>query len=363
MKRRIIFFTLFLTFLASDLGAQVEVKALFIGNNKGGTVSIIDTRKLEIIETLDIAPDRNEKHKQSFINRYVNRKLGPKYVDDIDILPDGKTLVISRPFFSDIAAFDLNSKKMIWKLKLKYRPDHQVMTKDGKYLFVSLLTAKKGVKIDLENQEIMGYYKTGIRPHSIVLNKDESKLYNGSLKGNDMVVIDSKSLEELDRLPFPAGVRPFKLSKDETSIYAQQSFCHCLIEYSISEKKVLRQIDLPIADFAKDLPLEEYPFEAAHHGIGLAKNGSYISLAATVSNYVAIYTFPELEEVKILETGKEPSWITDGFQGDLFFVSARKSDKVYAYSYSQRILIKEFEVGDYPQRMTKGIWLREKVPY
>jgi len=363
MRYKIILTFLLLPVLSPLLWAQSKVEALFVGNNKGGTVSIIDTRELEIIETLDIAPDRNEQHKQSLINRYVNRKLGPKYVDDIDILPDGKTMVISRPFFSDIAAFDLNSGRMIWKIKLKYRPDHQVMTSDGKYLFVSLLTATKGVKIDLDKQEILGYYKTGRRPHSIVLNEDESKLYNGSLKGNDMVIIDTESLEELDRLPFPAGVRPFKISKDETSIFAQQSFCHCLIEYSVSEKKVLRQIDLPIPDFVKDIPLDEYPFEAAHHGIGLAKNGKYISLAGTVSNYVAIYSFPELEEVKILQTGKEPSWITDSFEGDLFFVSARKSDKVYAYSYSQQMLIKEFEVGDYPQRMARGIWLREKVSY
>lgn len=54
-------------------------------------------------------------------------------------------------------------------------------------------------------------------------------------------------------------------------LFAQHSFCHCLIEYSISEKKVLRQIDLVVPDFVENIPLEEYPFEAAHHGIGLAK--------------------------------------------------------------------------------------------
>ncbi|MEM8887888.1 MAG: hypothetical protein AAGD28_07865 [Bacteroidota bacterium] len=359
MKNRILVFCLFIFFATSYTQAQEEVKAIFVGNNQGGTVSIIDSRSLEIVKTIDIIPDRNEKHKQSITNKYINRILGPKYVDDIDILPDGKRMVNSRPFFSDVALFDLNSGEMIWKLKLKHRPDHQVMTKDGKSLFVSLLAAKKGVKIDLEKKEVAGYYKTGSRPHSIVLNEDDSKLYNGSLKGNDIVIIDTKTLDELDRLPFPAGVRPFKLSPDESTIYAQLSYCHCLVEYKVSEKKVVRQIDLPIPEEVKGIELKDYPFQAAHHGIGLSKNGKYISLAGTISNYVGIYTFPELEKVKVLETGIEPSWITDSFEGDIFFVSARKSNKVYAYSYSQQMLIKEFELGDYPQRMVRGTWKRD----
>ena len=115
--------------------------AILVGNNKGGTVSIIDSRTLEVIKTIDVAPDRNEPRKQGLLNRYVNRKLGPKYVDDIDVLPDGRTMIISRPFFADISAFDLSTGSMIWSLFLKKRPDHQVMTSDGKYLFVSLLAA------------------------------------------------------------------------------------------------------------------------------------------------------------------------------------------------------------------------------
>ena len=350
---------LFFTFFCvSSLLGQESIMALFVGNNKGGTVSVIDAEKLQVEKTIDIAPERNDKSKQTFVNRYVNRKLGPKYVDDIDILPNGTTMVISRPFFMDIAAFDINTGQQLWKLFLNKRPDHQVMTKDGKYLFVSLLTSKKGVKIDLENRKIVGYYKTGRRPHSIVLNEDETTVYNGSLKGNDIVLIDTESLEQKEQLAFPAGVRPFKISEQETYIYAQQSFCHCIVEYSISEKKVIREIALPVPDFVSDIPLEDYPFEAAHHGIGFDKDKTLMSIAGTVSNYVAILSFPELEVLKTFEAGKEPSWITDGFKGELFFVSSRGTDSVFVFSYKTQSLMKEIKVGSYPQRMARGLWVK-----
>ena len=84
-----------------------------------------------------------------------------------------------------------------------------------------------------------------------------------------------------------------------------------------------------------------------------------MSIAATVSNYVAILSFPDLKLLKQFEVGIEPSWITDGFDGDTFFVSSRGSDSVFVFSYSCQELIKEIPVGEYPQRMTRGIWWKD----
>lgn len=359
MKNLILF--LFCTILyISGFSQHTPVEVILVGNNKGGTVSIIDANSHEVLSTIDIAPDKaaQKKKKQSLINRYVNRKLGYKYVDDLDVLPDGTTMVISRPCYADIAAFDLNSHELLWVLPLKKRPDHQVMTKDGKYLFVSLLLNQKSYKIDLEKKEIVGSYKTGRRPHSIVLNEDESLVYNGSLKGNDIVVVDTKTLEQRDHLPFSAGVRPFKITSDQKYIYSQLSYFHGLVKYDVEKKQVVKTLDLPVPEFVKEIKLKDYPFEAAHHGIGLSKDGQWMSLAGTISNYVAFVKLDELEFVKTLDAGVEPSWITDGFDGDTFFVSARKTDEVYVFSYSQQKMLKVIKVGSYPQRMTSAIWQR-----
>ncbi len=337
------------------------IPAIFVGNNKGGTVSIIDATSLEVIKTINIIPDKAQQSKirQRFLNRYVNKKLGSKCVDDLDILPDGQTMIISRPVYADIAAFDLNSSELLWTISLKQRPDHQVLTKDGRFLFVSMLTNKKGIKIDLEKRKVVGDYKTGRRPHSIVLNEAETKVYNGSLESDNIVVINTKTLQKEKELTFPNGVRPFKIMPDEQTIYAQLSFFHGLIEYDVKKGKEIRRVELPIPEFVKSIPLADYPFDAAHHGIGISKNKHFISVAGTVSNYVAILSFPDLQLLKTLDAGVEPSWITNGFEDDLFFVSARKSDKVFVYSYEKQALVKEIEVGDYPQRMTKALWVKE----
>ncbi|MEM6726204.1 MAG: hypothetical protein AAF598_19325 [Bacteroidota bacterium] len=350
-------------FLCLNLNAQAQstdIEAIFVGNNKGGSISIIDANTLEVIDELNIIPDKEaqENKRQTWINGYVNRKLGAKYVDDMDVLPDGQTIVVSRPAYADIAAFNLNTKELLWTIPLKKRPDHQVMTKDGKYLFVSMLLNSEGLKIDLEKQKVVGSYKTGKRPHSIVLNSDESLVYNGSLKGNNIVVVDTKTLEQKGELPFPEGVRPFKISDDETTIYAQLSYCHCLAEYDLEQQAVVRRVDLPVPEFVESIPLDDYPFDAAHHGIGLSDDRQLISIAGTISNYVAILSFPEMDLLAYHETGIEPSWITNGFDGDTFFVSSRKDDTVYVFSYHTLEKLKAIPVGAYPQRMTRAVWCR-----
>lgn len=71
-------------------------------------------------------------------------------------------------------------------------------------------------------------------------------------------------------------------------------------------------------------------------------------IAGTISNYVAFVKLDNLEFVKTLDAGVEPSWSTDGFDGDTFFVSARKTDEVYVFSYSLQKMLKVIKVGSYP---------------
>ncbi|MEM1123101.1 MAG: hypothetical protein AAGJ18_21845 [Bacteroidota bacterium] len=337
------------------------IPAILVGNNKGGTVSIINAETLEVIDSIDCKPDWEEysKNPVSPENQYLNKLLGIKYVDDLDVMPDGNTLLISRPVFNDVAAFDLTTKELLWNVDLGMRPDHQVMTKDGKFLFVSMLANSQGLKVDLEKREVVGNYRTGEGPHSIVLNHDESLLYSASLTDPMTMVVDPVTLETKDSLIFSEGVRPFKITDDNKRIITQLSYYHGLVEYDIEQKQMIREIKLPIPDFVRELPKENYPFMAAHHGISIAPKRNFISSVGTVSNYVAILSYPDMELLKTLDAGVQPSWATNGFDDDTFFVSARGNNMVYAYSYSKQELLKEIPVGKYPQRMTRAV-LKEK---
>ncbi len=340
-----------------DKQKERTVKAILVANNKGGTVSVIDAHSLDVIDEIDVIPDVEAQNKKSISlkNRFLNYKIGIKYADDIDVLPDSQTLIVSRPVFDDIAALDLNTHELLWTLDIGKRPDHQVMTKDGKFLFVSLLADSEGVKIDLDKQEIVGFYQTGEGPHSIVFNHDESLLYNGSLRDPIIVVVNPKTLDVIDTLYFNEGVRPFKITDDNQRILTQLSYYHGLVEYDILQKTVLRKIPLPIPDFVREIPKDNYPFMAAHHGISISPDRKYIASVGTVSNYVAFLTYPELKIIKTLDAGVEPSWATNGFDGDLFFVSVRGNNIVKVYSYSKQELVKTITVGDYPQRMTRAV--------
>lgn len=74
---------------------------------------------------------------------------------------------------------------------------------------------------------------------------------------------------------------------------------------------------------------------------------------------VSVINADTLEVLQVFETGIEPSWITNGFDSDTFFVSARGTDNVFVFSYGQQELLEKIEVGDFPQTMAKGTWLKK----
>ena len=114
-----------------DTLAKTEV--LLVGNSVDGTVSFIDTNTFENLGIVDIYPDRNRmnffiyanpvravaynvvKYKQ--LLHHFEPGGGNRFVDDIFLSPNGRTLYVSRANLGDVAAFDLTKPDhpMIWR--------------------------------------------------------------------------------------------------------------------------------------------------------------------------------------------------------------------------------------------------------
>ena len=83
----------------------------------------------------------------------------------------------------------------------------------------------------------------------------------------------------------------------------------------------------------------------------LTPDDKHLCVAATVEGYLGILSVPELELLKTIPVGEEPSWVITSLDGKYCYVSARKSDTVSIISIAGRREVKRLPVGDYPQRM------------
>ncbi|GAA0807788.1 YncE family protein [Spirilliplanes yamanashiensis] len=359
---------------AAPTPSQAATRDLvLVGNNNDGTVSFVDATTFATLFELDVKPDLAQRLAEMSVTEraaYEIVKLqmgGDKFVDDMAVSPDGRTLYASRSNLADVAAFDIASRRLLWRTRVEgIRADHVVLSRDGARLFISAVTAKKVHAVDTATGRITGSFPTGDYPHGMELSPDGSRLYNGSigtvplpdwldgLKGaRVLTVVDPQSLRVLDTINLGGnrGIRPFQVTPDGRKIYAQLSFLHGLVEYDLDQRRITRQIDLPKRGGGLTMPTADYPNDSAHHGLSLTRDGRKLCAAATVSDYVAILSAPALTVDRLIDVGDQPYWTTTSRDGRYCFVSNSLDDTLSVISYDTATEVARVPVGDYPQRL------------
>ncbi|MFB3069996.1 MAG: YncE family protein [Gemmatimonadales bacterium] len=315
-----------------------EQELLYVGNNHGGTVSVISVPDYEVIGEFDALPD------------IADRQTWPaaEHVDDLVAPESGEVLYLSRPRTRDLAAFSTETEELLWRLPVPGVPDHMALSMDGKILYLAISNEYMVVVINLEKREIIGQIPTGPQPHCVHLSPDGSRIYIGSLVGDEMVIADAKTFEVLRAIQFENGVRPFVLTPDEKKAYIQISKLHGFVELDLETDRISKTVLLPNPD---NVPAQKAYPHTAHHGLALSPDYRFLTAVATVEGYTAILSVPDLDVLGTVPTGKEPSWVINSLDGKHVYVSGRKSNDVFVISIEDQRLLKRIKVGDYPQRM------------
>jgi YVTN family beta-propeller protein len=348
--------------IASQAAAR---PVLFVGHARDGVVSVLDGHSFKRLGTLDVTPDGKtpQDPAQALVYPALVQANGVNYVQGLAASPDGRILYVSRGFLGDVAAFEVATGKLLWRLQIGgFRADHLGLAPDGQRLFVSALTDNKVQVIDTGTRSFAGEFPTGDWPHVIDFSPDGRYVYNGSL-GNQLLpedqegkrqltVADAKTLEVVRTIPFDAGVRPFVLTGNGKRMYVQLSFFNGFQEINPLTGKTLRTKLLPLAGPGKDLARADYPNEAAHHGIAISGDGKTICAAGTISNYVALVDRRTLKNRKIIRVGAEPAEAETSQDGRYCVVASRGDRRIFVISYKRRRVVKRISTPPRPQEMT-----------
>jgi hypothetical protein len=368
------------------------LSVLYVGNNWDGTASVVDPVRLKVVAKINIVPDLNERlaeiqadpARQGYFLA-IRELVGEGHdqlVDDMFSSHDGRFLYVSRPSLADVVAFDLRTRKIVWRTRVDgYRADHMAISPDGARLLVSASTARVIDVIATPSGKIVGRIESGDQPHESNFSKDGRLIYHASigsvytpadnpmldaLKGDRWFeIIDAKTLKVVKRLNmgqklaeagYPnmsAAVRPMALAPDQRLVYFQVSFFHGFVEYDLQQDKVLRLANLPLSEKAKATPREQYLLDSAHHGLAINPAGTKLCAAGTMSDYAAIVHRDDFS-YKLAAFGDKPYWATNSGDGRYCFVSFSGNDLVSAISYGREREVARIPVGDHPQRMRMG---------
>jgi YVTN family beta-propeller protein len=359
-----------LVLLAASASAHARPVAL-VGNFKDGTVTLIDESSLKVLGTLDVTPDGKTPRDpvQALIYPALVQSKGVNYAQGLALSPDGRTLYVSRGYLGDVAAFDLASRRLLWRLQVDgVRADHVALSPDGRRLYVSALTANEVQVIDTATHAFIGSFATGDWAHVLEFTPDGSSIVNGSL-GNQLLpsgvptrrqltFADPTTLRVQRVLSFDAGVRPFVFSPDGALAYVQFSYFNGFKVIDTATGAVVRSVELPVAGPAVGEDPSSYPNQAAHHGIALSGDDGSICDAATVSNYVALVDRALLTATAIIPVGDEPADALTTTDGRNCLVTNRGTgpggNTVSVISYRQRREVARIPAGHGAQEIADG---------
>ena len=271
-----------------------------------------------MLREIDILPDGPEpglsdNPTQALLGQQLVEAAGGKnYAQDQDVSPDGRTLYVSRGHRGDVAAFDIKSGKLLWKVAIPgLRSDHMTISEDGSRLYVSALTEDEVEVIDTERHAIVASFPSGQWPHDNHVSPDGARIYNGSI-GNIVAPEDRargrgrrvalpahgrrlETLEPVRSYVFERGVRPYVITHDERRMYAQLSEFHGVVKYDLGTGTMLRRRKLPIdAGVTED----DYDFEAPHHGLAMTPDEKTLCAAGRASDYVALLSARRLRPLR-----------------------------------------------------------------
>jgi DNA-binding beta-propeller fold protein YncE len=342
-----------------------------VGNLRDGTVTVIDERALKVLGTINVTPDGKtpQDPTQAVVYPLLVQSKGVNYVQGLALSPDGRTLYVSRGYLGDVAAFDVASRRLLWRLEVAgVRADHIALSGDGRRLFVSALTSNEVQVIDTATHSFVGSFPTGDWAHVLEFTPDRKFIVNGSL-GNQLLpsgaptnywltFADPRTLQVQRVLKFDAGVRPFVFSPDGSLAYVQFSFFNGFKVIDTSTGQTLHTVNLPLRGPAVGESASQYPNQAAHHGIALSGDHRTICDAATVSNYVALVARKSLHRRAIIPVGDQPADAQTSTDGRLCLVTDRGTgpggDTLSVISYRLARRVARLRMGQGPQELIVG---------
>lgn len=334
---RILCIALFAWALAGARSAQGASEWLYVGNNKAGTVSVIEVPGFRVIREIDVMPDQP-----------ARRSGGGTFADDIVLPADGSRLYVSRAGLRDVAAFELPSGKLLWQVPTVGAADHFALSPDGARIVVSVYNEDHALLIDTAAGKAVGRLETCSGPHGMRFSPDGSRIYTGCMIGDELQVADARTLAVTQRIRFAEGVRPFDLDASGTKAWVQLTRLHGFVEVDMSEGRVTKTVHLPVPEGVH--AQADFP-HTAHHGLALLPDGRHLCIAGTVADYAAVLSVPALDLLASAPVGREPSWVIPSLDGRYCYVSSRKGDTVSVIGVPEGKELARVTVGSYPQRM------------
>jgi YVTN family beta-propeller protein len=339
-----------------------DTTRIYVLNNGGSTVDVIDTVTNKIVQTIDGIPVPH----------------------DVAFSPDGGRAYITSESEDAVYVVDTKTGKTIEKVALSSgRPNRPSVTKDGKRIFVCISAPRdknsgrvlwgQGGEVDIVDTTTLKRVKTfpfESVPHDCYTTADGKYVIVGINGGKSpgITVIDVQSEQLAWEIHFDKNVLPIAIEAGPDGsarrLFVQLGGFRGFAVVDFATHKEVARISFP--DKPSGVILAE-PLarrnEIPTHGSQIAPDGRTLWLACSAANGVFIYSLPELTMLGFVPTprregaqyrnadGGNPTWLTFTPDGKTVYVANAAINMVTAIDAKTMREVARISVGTQPDHI------------
>ena len=240
---------------------------VYVPNSGGNTVDVIDPRTFKIID--HFAVGRQPQHvipSYDLKSLWVLNDLGDSVtridpatghkLDTIDVkdpynmynTPDGKYAIVVAEAMRRLDFRDARTMNMIESVPVPCRGvDHMDFSANGRYLIASCEFSSELIKVDVTTRKVLGTLKLPehAMPQDVRLTPDGSIFYVADMMGNGLHEIDGDLFKTVGFVPTGKGTHGLYFSRDSKWLYASNRDEGTVALIDVRTRKVATKWTIP----------------------------------------------------------------------------------------------------------------------
>jgi len=304
--------------------AVAQAETAYISNEKDNTLSIIDTGKMMVTQTIKVGQQ-------------------PR---GILLSPDKTKLYICASGDDTIQVFDTASRKIIQNLPSGEDPETFAISPDGKRLYVSNEKSDSVSVIDIEKKLVISQFEVGVEPEGMAVSPDGKIAVNTSETTSMVHWVDTATNKVIDNTEVGQRPRVAVFNPDGSLLWVSSEIGGTVTIIDVATRKVVRTLSFNVKGVPKD--------RVQPVGIRMTKDKKLAFVALGPANHVAVVDANSYEIKSYILVGQRVWQL--GFTADesQLYTTNGISGDVTVIDVARLAPIKSIRVGRYPWGVAIG---------
>lgn len=298
--------------------AGAQAREIFVSNEKGNSITIIDGVALEPKETIKVG----------------NRPRG------IILSPDGASLYICASDDSTIEIMDTVTRKIVGHLPSGPDPELMDLSPDGSIMYVANEDDNLVTVIDIPSRSVLAEIPVGVEPEGMGVSHDGKWLVNTSETTNMAHFIDTGTFEITDNVLVDQRPRFAEWTSDDAEVWVSAEIGGTVAVIDSATRTIKHKIGFAIRGV---------PTEAIQPvGVRVMKDRRWAFVALGPANRVAVVDAQTYEVEKYLLVGQRVWQLAFSPDEKFIYSTNGVSNDISVIDVDALTVVKSIPVGAFP---------------